>query len=303
MSKSDWIKPLIFGITSIALIALWAAYYVGSEIGKARGERNYHSASYEQHARDEIRDTCLTGEGVDIAECVSKVIQATNENTRAEDDRIAQSEMARWAAYMLVATVIMAVITGAGVVLVWLTLRSTADGLDIMRDEQRPLISPKLCRVEASNGRGRHVYFEWENLGNGPARVVSMGQMKSNFFNTIGVEGFKDTHNNKISMNVTSKIIPTGKCFDHNVSLIMHEYFEVANNTNMMGEVFIFFKIEYQSLFFPSKTFSTSGIVQFFPIIFSAEGVKVRIAGNVLPRQSDVVDYVGVIIERETTYD
>lgn len=95
---------------------------IGSEIGETRGERNYHASSYERHAADEIRNTCLTGEGGDIAECVSEVIKSTNEDQRAEDDRVAQSEMSHWAFYMLIATVIVAAITANGVVFVWLTL-------------------------------------------------------------------------------------------------------------------------------------------------------------------------------------
>lgn len=138
MPKRDWIIPLALGLGILIVALICAAYFVGSRIGETRGERNYHSANYERHASDEIRNTCLAGQGGDVAECIAKVIDATNENQRAQDDLVAQTEMATWAFWMLIATVVMAVITLTGVVFVWLTLRETAAGVMTMRQEQRP---------------------------------------------------------------------------------------------------------------------------------------------------------------------
>lgn len=174
MSNGDWIKHAAIGLIIIALGCVWAAFYVGSEIGKARGESNKHTAEYERHAEDKIRSTCLNGQGGDIAECVSKVIQATNEDQRAQSDLIAQTEMARWAFYMLIATVGMAIITGAGVYYVWRTLAVTRE---IGEKQARAYLSLSVdtVSVEVSILSDRKVVV-WElsvlikNSGHSPAQ-------------------------------------------------------------------------------------------------------------------------------------
>jgi len=141
MFKSDLVKPLALALGLLTCVIIWASYHVGSEIGETRGERNYHTTSYERHASDEIRGTCLSGQGGDIAECVSQVIKATNEDKRSEDDRVAQTEMARWAFYMFIATVIMAVISGAGVILIWKTLAATIDTIRLSEKTTKALVN------------------------------------------------------------------------------------------------------------------------------------------------------------------
>ena len=83
--------------------------------------------SYQRYSEEQIHNTCLNGNGGDIEKCVAVIINNTNEHQRAQDDLVAQSEMARWAFYMFIATVVMAGITGVGVIFVWLTLRATRD--------------------------------------------------------------------------------------------------------------------------------------------------------------------------------
>lgn len=120
-------KYLAIGLIAVVLTFSWAAFHVGSEIGEARGERDRRTAEYERHAEEQIRSTCLSGQSGNIAECVSKIIRTTNEDSRAESNLIAQTEMARWALYMLLTTAGMAVITGAGVYYVWRTLSVTRE--------------------------------------------------------------------------------------------------------------------------------------------------------------------------------
>jgi hypothetical protein len=176
MFNRDWIKHVAIGLVAVALTLIWAAFYVGSEIGKARGESNKHTAEYERHAEEQIRATCLSGKKGDIAECVSKIIEATNEDSRAEDDLIAQTEMARWALYMLIATLVVAVITGVGVYYVWQTLKVTRD---IGEAQVRAYISIKASPLFKDLAPDAPMNFELEvsNLGSSPAFDLSYGTL------------------------------------------------------------------------------------------------------------------------------
>lgn len=159
MFKSDWGRQFAFGLGLIAVTLVWAAFYIGSEIGESRGESNKNTTEYERHAEEKIRSTCLSGQGVDVAECVSKVIKTTNEESRTESDLVAQTEMARWAFYMLIATVGVAVITGAGVYYVWQTLSVTRK---IGEAQARAYIHAEIAGIELSqveNKDGSNVKF------------------------------------------------------------------------------------------------------------------------------------------------
>ena len=145
MPDRDWRKPLALGLSALVIVLVWAAYHLGSEISEARNQAENNARSYETHAADQIRRSCLNGEGSDLAECVSEIIRATNEHQRAEQDLIAQMEMSRWALYMLVVSVLVAGITGIGVYFVWLTLGETRRMANETRDigvaQTRPWLS------------------------------------------------------------------------------------------------------------------------------------------------------------------
>lgn len=118
------------------LVALlgWGIYSTGLKLGETKAKNTHYSSSYARHAANQIRRTCLTGEGGDIAECVTEVITTTNEHERAQDDLEAQTKMALWAFWMLVATVVMAAITALGVIFVWQTLKATQKMAEDTRD-------------------------------------------------------------------------------------------------------------------------------------------------------------------------
>lgn len=178
MPERDWGIHFAIGLIVIALTCVWAAFYIGSEVGETRGERDKNTTEYERHAEEQIRSACLSGEGGDIAECVSKIIKSTNEDSRAESDLVAQTEMARWAFYMLIATVGVAIITGAGVYYVWQTLRVTRD---IGQAQARAYLAIKvgdvtqknLSNVDGSNVKVS-VELEISNVGNSPAQYVEV---------------------------------------------------------------------------------------------------------------------------------
>lgn len=124
------------GLVLCLILAL--AFQAGLINGKAIGENEAEASTYARHADKEIKETCLGLEPVAMAECIRGVIEATNEDQRAEQDLEAQTKMALWAFWMLVATIVMTCITFVGVIYVSLTLQETAAGVLVMRQEQRP---------------------------------------------------------------------------------------------------------------------------------------------------------------------
>lgn len=179
MSKGDWIKPVAFGLVVLATVLIWASFYLGSQLGEARGQRNYSSASYERHAQEEISRACLRRDGVDLAECIAEIINTTNEQQRAESDLVAQTEMATWAFWMLMATIVIAAITGVGVVFVWQTLGATramaSETTRIGEAQVRAYLSIESCTVgfDAST-HTLGLTFEVRNTGTSPAKFVKL---------------------------------------------------------------------------------------------------------------------------------
>jgi len=81
--------------------------------------------------------------------------------------------MALWAKLMTVATAFAVALTGAGVILLWFTLKETAEGVDAMRQEQRAWLSIGLKAVSDltfKDGEGRLAFeFSVKNHGASPA--------------------------------------------------------------------------------------------------------------------------------------
>lgn len=113
------------------------------------------------------------GDGVDIAKCASEIIEATNEHERSQGDLSAQTEIARWALYMLIATVGMAIITFACVVFVWQTLKVTRE---IGMAQVRAYVVPFGVRVlpKIVNGVTTNFLFQpiFKNTGQSPAGIA-----------------------------------------------------------------------------------------------------------------------------------
>lgn len=102
-------------------------YILGFQLGEQSGEHDAHTQEYARHAAEEIEATCLGRGRAFEAECIARIIEAANEDKRAQSDLNAQRNMARWALLMLFATVAMAITTGWGVYYVWRTLGVTRE--------------------------------------------------------------------------------------------------------------------------------------------------------------------------------
>ncbi len=126
MFKRYWIIVIAFGLVLICAL-VWGIFATGQKLGETKAKNSYHTSRYSAHAADHIKRSCLDGQASNLPECVAEIIRSTKEDQRAQDDLEAQTKMALWAFWMLIATVVMAVITGLGVIFVWRTLLATHD--------------------------------------------------------------------------------------------------------------------------------------------------------------------------------
>lgn len=120
------IFAICFGLFSTALL-VWGIFATGVSIGEVNASNQSHKIHYNADAADLIERVCLSGNETHLTDCISEAVNSANENVRAENDLVAQTRMALWALWMLVATVAMSVITAIGVYFVWLTLKATQE--------------------------------------------------------------------------------------------------------------------------------------------------------------------------------
>ncbi|MGB1236285.1 MAG: hypothetical protein ACPG5U_11190, partial [Planktomarina sp.] len=101
---------------------------------------------------------------------VVRVIEATNEHKRSEDDLNAQKNMARWALFMLLATIAMTLVTIFGVYYVWRTLAVTRE---IGQKQTRAYLG--ISKIDRDIAQGLH-FFHLDNSGQTPAYDVQVGR-------------------------------------------------------------------------------------------------------------------------------
>lgn len=184
MAIRNWIIALL-GILGVALV-MWAVYETGRHLGEVEAESSIHSSRYARQAAAEIERSCIGEQNSDIGECAAEIISRSNEEQRAQDDLIAQTEMATWAFWMLIATVAMAVLTGIGVVFVWQTLEATrrmAADTNTMTEDTRKIgeaqtrayltvDSVKIVGIQP--GKIPEIILVIKNTGNSPAMRVNI---------------------------------------------------------------------------------------------------------------------------------
>jgi hypothetical protein len=164
MFEGYWRTAIAAGLTLTAAFVI-GGYILGYQLGEEAGKKDAHTKEYERHAADEIERTCLRLDPIAEAECIVRVINSAHEHKRAESDLIAQRNMARWALFMLISTVVMAAITGLGVYYVWRTLAITSD---IGMAEVRAYIYDFGADIEADNNT---IGVTFKNFGNSPGSI------------------------------------------------------------------------------------------------------------------------------------
>jgi hypothetical protein len=122
-----------FALVLTVILGLAAIVFVSVTFAFSRGYQSAdqeHATYYAERAKAENRDHECLGEAADLSsarECLDNATVISRDAERAEQNLNAQREMAQWAFWMLVVTLIMAAITAIGVFYVWRTLLATQD--------------------------------------------------------------------------------------------------------------------------------------------------------------------------------
>lgn len=120
-------SAIAIAVTTCFLIVALIGWYEGFKKGQ-ESHQSHSATAYENQTDNEIGEQCSLQPTVSSQkECMSKAVRATREQQRAEEDLDAQQQMAEWARWMLIFTVIMAAITAVGVFFVWKTLTATQE--------------------------------------------------------------------------------------------------------------------------------------------------------------------------------
>ncbi|MBF59539.1 MAG: hypothetical protein CME80_17760 [Halomonas sp.] len=114
-------------------------------------------AEYQAKIGNNSPDACMpivAESGIfDWLTCLANAVSSDSSAKQSQYDLNAQQDMAEWTLLMTIITGFMALVTVAGVIFVWLTLRETAAGVLVMREEQRPWVHAEIGRIEEFNIR------------------------------------------------------------------------------------------------------------------------------------------------------
>lgn len=185
----------------IVAVGLISVYETGFSRGHTVGEYKASANHYANEANQEIADQCLGQEQVAMAQCIQEIVEATNEDQRAERDLVAQIDAARWNLGALIIAILGSGLALLGTFLIHETLRTTRDTANeakkanfaavaaaneakeanrIMRSESRPWVFIEqnvMCEFIHQEG-GEQCTFWWKynlvNKGRMPAHNISI---------------------------------------------------------------------------------------------------------------------------------
>ncbi|MEP3266419.1 MAG: hypothetical protein ABJM86_08825 [Hyphomicrobiales bacterium] len=111
---------------ALIIAAIWSG---GSRHGAAVSQNNRNIIHNAKEAEQHIEKTCLNREPAEMAECIRHILEATNQHNRAENDLVAQTEMAIWAFWLLIVSTFALAFTAIGVWFIYRTLSITRETL------------------------------------------------------------------------------------------------------------------------------------------------------------------------------
>ena len=165
----------------ILLVGLVVVFFLSFEMASYRERSRYEQQRTNEYARDtqtNINRSCVGVDGAAQAECISKIIEATNEHQRAERDLTAQQEMARWSLYMLITSALTITITAIGVYYVRDTLLVTRtamlDTRQIGEAQVRAYLGFEVISGDVAAGKQLKFQVRITNHGQSPAQAVAV---------------------------------------------------------------------------------------------------------------------------------
>lgn len=128
----------IIVVSALVVVAVWD---LASRHTERRLEADARSHQIAIYAQEQIERSCSRLSGSEALLCVTKAIKSSDNVRRSELSLVAQQEVADWAFWMVVISILTVLVTGAGVYYVALTLvetrRATAaaiDAIDVNRE-------------------------------------------------------------------------------------------------------------------------------------------------------------------------
>jgi hypothetical protein len=218
-----------------------------------------------------------------------------------------------------VAQWIMTIFSIAAVILLWRTLVETnratraatvaataaTDANAIMRDEQRPFLIPRSCRVEPQPGGMQHVFFEWENVGKGPGCVVSFGRVKSSDWGSQSLQELRQHVAQHFASLETNAVVPVDGTHTHqmcwfsysDISAVYHDH----GTHRAIRPFYIFFKIKYNSPLSVARVFETETVLEVKTVVQSGGGHAI-LGGGPAPNRDKIIGFTTEILHAETKY-
>src|SRR5690349_6982806 len=95
-------------IAAVIFFSAWAVWDWSASYTKNAIEADQGSRHYAADAQERIRRECTVPST--MPECVAKIVQATQENQRAEYDLSAQQDMAKWAWWMVAVSLLATIV-------------------------------------------------------------------------------------------------------------------------------------------------------------------------------------------------
>ncbi len=171
-SNKDQHGPIIaFAVTVCFLIFALIGWYEGFKRGQ-ESQQDLSAEAYTEQAEIKIQKTCLVLSGAAQAECIGEAVSSTREHQRAEEDLDAQQQMAEWARWMLISTIVMAFVTALGVVFVWQTLKATqimaSDTREIGEAQVRSYVYANVAEIDVAQNTLDVIF---KNFGNTPGSI------------------------------------------------------------------------------------------------------------------------------------
>lgn len=189
MSNGHWGTRL----TPLALSALiggllvYAYFDQTLEISSQNPGQEHSTDTYSSRAQDRIAIECTGLDAAAISECKNKIIQAAEESSRSENDLQQQSDMARWAFWMMVASGFSVLVTAIGIFYIRMTLDQTVSAnkaanraVDVTREignlQLRPHVFCASAKVIFKSGGGNTgmLRIGLVNFGETPAKQIEV---------------------------------------------------------------------------------------------------------------------------------
>ncbi|BAK65342.1 hypothetical protein SLG_06670 [Sphingobium sp. SYK-6] len=125
------ITPLEAFFCILALLGLCAVIYAtGRAYGIEAGRNQVTAREHYERAKKDALEACAGRQSSALAECVTKAIEAAQEQSESRQDLYAQQDMAKWAFLMLIASVATLALSAVGVWFVKKTLDATLDAVE-----------------------------------------------------------------------------------------------------------------------------------------------------------------------------